>query len=276
MIYPSGGSESYSRSEKVVSSGSTAPIVPVVYPSGGSESYSSRSEKVVSSGSAVPVLYPAAAGGSERYSQSSFESSGSAPVAPVISYHPSSSGFSTHHSARIHQAVPVTVPIYPTGGSQRYASSEVSFCEKAVFNLKRGSFFNYKFFMFFVNRFSKYQKPTQPLSSQLLVVVVNQSAQNLAFLKLNQLQAQHSLSLQVVAPHTNHHLTVNRTQAALLHKLFIPLLHHKQALASVSLNRPRRQLIHKFFQYSQPAAHRRDTHTVNASATKVPTVLLLQ
>lgn len=145
MIYPSGGSESYSRSEKVVSSGSTAPIVPVVYPSGGSESYSSRSEKVVSSGSAVPVLYPAG-GGSERYSQSSFESSGSAPVAPVISYHPSSSGFSTHHSARIHQAVPVTVPIYPTGGSQRYASSEVSFCEKAVFNLKRGSFFNYKFF----------------------------------------------------------------------------------------------------------------------------------
>lgn len=129
VVYPSGGSESYShRSEKVIQS-SAPQVVPVVYPTGGSESYHSRSEKVISSGSAAPIVTVYPSGGNEHYSQSSFSEStgGSVPLAPIVSYPSGESSFATHRSERVHQAVPVTVPVFPTGGSSsRYLSSQVS------------------------------------------------------------------------------------------------------------------------------------------------------
>lgn len=105
-------------------------ITQTIYPAGSSEISKSFSEKVVSSGGSAPIIttYPAV-GGSEHYSHSRIsESSGGVPLAPYPVYPAQSGGsLSSHLSERISQAAPVAVPIYPSGGSSsRYSSSQVS------------------------------------------------------------------------------------------------------------------------------------------------------
>lgn len=129
-----GGSESYSHHESI--SSQSAPVIQqtISYPSGSSEYSKSFSEKVTSSGGTAPIVtvasYPS--GGSERYSHSRFsETSGGGGIVPLAPFPITTGGgssfSSSRHSERVSQAVPAIVPIFPTGGSNsRYSSSQVS------------------------------------------------------------------------------------------------------------------------------------------------------
>lgn len=133
-----GSSESYtSHRESITSQSSPVVQQTIVYPSGSSGYTKHFSEKVTSSGSSAPVVtYTVPSGGVERYTHSRFSETsgggGGGGIVPLASFPISSGGSSfssSRHNERVSQAVPAVVPvsIFPSGGStSRYSNSQVS------------------------------------------------------------------------------------------------------------------------------------------------------